>query len=101
MAVRSLILSRVVVSVTNNNGFWIGLLDLLTHLYNISYSQSIIALPLIYRLHKSLRHALRFVTTDFSHELSLQITMKSSHHFSFNHFGIPTLQNSAQFSNLV
>jgi hypothetical protein len=74
------ILSRVRGSVINNNGlddciYW--------PLYNLSYSQSIIALPLIYPLHKSLGHAIRFLATDLLQELSLQITMRSSGHFFF------------------
>jgi hypothetical protein len=32
-------------------------------------------------------------------ELSLRITKKTSCHFLFNHFGVPTLQNSIQFSH--
>jgi hypothetical protein len=57
------------------------------------------ALSLIHPLHKSLGHAVRFLTTDLLQEPSLQITMKSSCHFLFNHLGLPTLQNSTQFSN--
>jgi hypothetical protein len=75
----------------------IGFID--TFSYNLSYSQSIIALPLIYPLHRSLLHAIRFLATDFSQELSLQVTVKSSCHFLFNHLGTPTLQNSTNFSN--
>jgi hypothetical protein len=56
-------------------------------------------LSLIYALHKSLGHAIRFLATDLSQELSLQITMKSSCHFLFNHLALPTLQNSTKFSN--
>jgi hypothetical protein len=67
--------------------------------YNLSYSQSIIVLPLIYPLHKPLGHAIRFLATDLSQELSLRITMKSSCHFLFNHHGMPTFQNSTQFSS--
>jgi hypothetical protein len=52
-----------------------------TFVYSLSYSQSVIALPLIYPLHKSLGHAVRFLATDLSQELSLQITTKSSCHF--------------------
>jgi hypothetical protein len=66
-----------------------------TFFYNLSYSQSIIALPQIYPFHKSLWHAILFLATD----LSLQITMKSSCHFLFNHLGMTTLQNSTQYSN--
>jgi hypothetical protein len=33
-------------------------------------------------------------------ELSLRTTRKCSCHFLFNHLGMPTLQNSTQFSNL-
>jgi hypothetical protein len=51
------ILSRVYGSVTNNNAFWIRRLDLLTHSFRISYSQSITALSLIYPVHKSLVYA--------------------------------------------
>jgi hypothetical protein len=43
--------------------------------------------------------AIRFLATDLSQELSLQITMNSSCHFLFNHLWPPTLQNSTQFSN--
>jgi hypothetical protein len=43
--------------------------------------------------------AIRFLATDLSQELSVQITMKSSCHFLFNHLGMPTLQKSTQFSN--
>jgi hypothetical protein len=75
----------------------IGFID--NFLYNVSYSQSIIALPLIYPLRKSLGHAIRFPATDLSQEQSLQTTIKSSCHFLFNHFGKPTLQNSTQFSH--
>jgi hypothetical protein len=43
------------------NGFWIGLLDLLTPSFTISLDpQSIIALPLIYPLQKSLEN--EFIT---------------------------------------
>jgi hypothetical protein len=66
--------------------------------YNLSSSQSIIALSPIYPFHKSLGHSIPFLATDLSQELSLQITMKSSYFF-FNHLGMPTLQNSTQFSN--
>jgi hypothetical protein len=41
----------------------------------------------------------RILATDLSQELSLQIIMKSSCHFLFNDLGMPTLQNSTQFSN--
>jgi hypothetical protein len=41
----------------------------------------------------------RILATDLSQELSLQITMKSSSNFLFNHVGKPSLQNSTQFSN--
>jgi hypothetical protein len=94
------ILSRVWGSMTNKNGFWIGWLDLLTpSLYNLSYSQSIIALSLICPLHKSLGDAIRFLATDVSQELSLQITMKISFNFFFIQLGLPILQNSTQFSD--
>jgi hypothetical protein len=39
------------------------------------------ALLKMYPLHKSLGHAIRFLATDLSQELSYQITMKSSYHF--------------------
>jgi hypothetical protein len=45
------ILSRVRGSVTSNNGLWIGFID--NFFYNLSESQSIIALPLIYPIDKS------------------------------------------------
>jgi hypothetical protein len=67
--------------------------------YNLFYSESIIALFLIYPIRKSLGHAIRFPVTDLSQELSLQITMKSSCHFLVNRLVMPTLQNSTQFSN--
>jgi hypothetical protein len=70
-----------------------------TFVYNLSYSQSIIALSLIYPLQKSLGHAIRFLATDLSQELSFQITIKSSCHFLINRLGLQTLQNSTQFSN--
>jgi hypothetical protein len=66
---------------------------------SLSYSQSITALPPIYPLHKLLGHAIGFLVTDLSQELSLQIIMKSSCHFLFNHLGMSTLQNSTQFSD--
>jgi hypothetical protein len=75
----------------------IGFID--TFFHNLSYSQSIITLALIYPLHKSLGHTIRFLAMDLSHKLSLHITMKSSCHFLFNHLGLPTLQNSIQFSD--
>jgi hypothetical protein len=67
--------------------------------YNLSYSQLIIALSLMYPLHKSLGYAIRFLATDLLQELSLQIAMKSSCYFLFRHLGLPTLPNSTQFSN--
>jgi hypothetical protein len=67
------IMSRVRGSVTNNNGFWIGFIN--TFFYNLSYLQSIIALPLFYPLQDSLWHAIRFLATDISQKLSLQITI--------------------------
>jgi hypothetical protein len=76
----------------------IGFID--PFFYNHSYSKSIIALTLVYPLHKSLGHAIRFLATDLSQELLLQISTNSSCHFSFNHLGMPTLQNSNQFSNV-
>jgi hypothetical protein len=42
-----------------------------TFVYNLSYSQSITELLLIYPLQKSLEHAIRFLETDLSQELSL------------------------------
>jgi hypothetical protein len=42
---------------------------------------------------------IRFLATDLSEELSLQITLKSSCHFFFNYLGLPTLQNSTQLAN--
>jgi hypothetical protein len=75
----------------------IGLINIFV--YNLPYSQPITALPLIYPLHKSLGHAIRFLATDLSQELSLQITMNSSCHLLFNHLGLPTLQNSTQLPN--
>jgi hypothetical protein len=45
-----------------------------------------------------IRHALRFLAMDLLQELSLQIIMKSSCHFLFNHLGMPALQNWTQFS---
>jgi hypothetical protein len=57
------------------------------------------ALSLICTFHKSLGHAIRFLATDLSQEVSLQTTMKSSCRCLFNHLGLPTLQNSTQFSN--
>jgi hypothetical protein len=70
-----------------------------TFVYNLSYSQSIITLSLIYPLHKSLGHVIRFLATDLSQKLALQITMKSSCRLLFNHLELQTLQNSTQFSN--
>jgi hypothetical protein len=70
-----------------------------TIFYNLSYSQSIIALPLIYPLHKSQGHTIHFLETDLAQELSPQVTMKSACLFLFNHLGMLTLQNSTQFSN--
>jgi hypothetical protein len=75
----------------------IGFID--AFFYSLSNSQPIIELSLIYPLHKSLGHALRFLATDLSQELSLQITMKSSYNFLINHLGMSILQNSVQFSN--
>jgi hypothetical protein len=48
-----------------------------TFVYDPSYSQSVIPLLLIYPLHKSLGHTIRFLATDLSQELSLQTTMKA------------------------
>jgi hypothetical protein len=67
--------------------------------YSLSQSQSITALSLLYPLHKSLGHVIRFLATNLSQKQSLQITMKSSCHLLFNHLGLPTLQNSTQFSS--
>jgi hypothetical protein len=75
----------------------IGFID--TFFYNLSYSQSITALPLNHPFHKSLGHTIHFLAMNLTQKLSLQITMKSSFHFLFNHLGVPTLQNSTQFSN--
>jgi uncharacterized membrane protein YqhA len=75
----------------------IGFID--TFFYNLFYLQSIIALTPIYPLRKSLGHAIRFLATDLSQELSLQIIMKSSCHFLANHLRMPTLQNTTHFSN--
>jgi hypothetical protein len=75
----------------------IGFID--NFFYNLFYSQSIIALPLIHPLHKSLGHAIRFLATDLSQEFLFQITMKSSFYFLFSHLGMPSLHNSTQFSN--
>jgi hypothetical protein len=50
----------------------IGFVD--TFFYNLSYSQSIIALPLIYPLHKSLGHAIRFLATIYPRAIT------SNHH---------------------
>jgi N-acyl-L-homoserine lactone synthetase len=47
----------------------------------------------------SLVVATRFLATDLSQDLSLQITMKSSCRFLFNRLGLSTLQNWTQFSN--
>jgi hypothetical protein len=74
-----------------------GFID--TFFYNLSYSQSIIALQLIHTFKKSLGHTIHFLATDLSQELSLQITTKSSCHFLFNHLEVPTLQNLTQFSS--
>jgi hypothetical protein len=74
------------------------MIEFIDTFYNLAYSQSIIALSLIYPLHRSLGHATRFLETDSSQELSLQITAKFCH-FLFNHLGMPTLQNSTQYSN--
>jgi hypothetical protein len=52
-----------------------GFID--TFFYNLSYTQSVIALLLSYLLHKSLGHAIRFLAMDLSQELSFQITMGS------------------------
>jgi hypothetical protein len=71
-----------------------------TFVYNLSNSQSIIALPLIYPFQQSLRDTIRFPATDLSQQLSFQITMKSSCHFLFDHLGMTTLQNSTKFSNV-
>jgi hypothetical protein len=87
------------VCVTNNNGLWIGSLDvfalrLQSHLLRISYSITAnLPTPQINR------KRIFFLETDSSQELSLQITMKSFYRFSFNHLGLPTLLNSSQFSN--
>jgi multidrug efflux pump subunit AcrB len=63
-------------------------------------------IAILHTFQLTLAHALGFsafisliLTTDLSQELSLQITMKSSCHFLFNHPGMLTLQNSTQFSN--
>jgi hypothetical protein len=71
-----------------------------TFVYNLSISRSIIALPLTYPFHQSLRKDIRFLATDLSQELSLQMTMKSSCYFLFNHLGMQILQNSSRFSNV-
>jgi hypothetical protein len=47
-------LSRVQGSITNNNGFWIGWLDFLTHYTVNSYLTSNTALSLIYTIYSSL-----------------------------------------------
>jgi hypothetical protein len=73
--------------------FWIGFIS--TFVYNVSYSKSPTALLLIYPFHKSLRHAIRFLVTDLSQELSFQIAMKTSYHFLFNHLGLPNHQFSS------
>jgi hypothetical protein len=93
--------------VKNNNGFWIGWLELLHLIHSHSSGlQAIIALLLFYTLSSPPLHTLRFsiftsriLATDLSEELSLQITKKSSCHFFFNRLGMRTLQNSNQFSN--
>jgi hypothetical protein len=85
--------------VTNSNGFWIRWLH--WHplsqflLFTISYS-AIANLP---TSQITRTRYIRFLTTGLLQELSLQITVKSSCHFLFNHLALPTLQNSTQFSN--
>jgi hypothetical protein len=87
-------------SVMTNKRFWMGRLNLNTFVYNLFYSQSIIELSLIYPFYTSLGSAIHFMPTDISRELSLQITMKSSCNFLFNHLGMPTIHNSTQFSHV-
>jgi hypothetical protein len=64
------------------------------------------AIAILHTFQLTFAHALvffvftsRILATDLSEELSRQIIMKSSCHFSFNRLGIPNLQNPIQFSN--
>jgi hypothetical protein len=95
-------MSRVRGSVTNNNEFWIGWLDLLTLLWTISLLiKTNTALPLLLTSQIT-RACYPFPGNWFiTQKLSLLITMKYSCHFFFNHIGLPTLQNSTQFSNSI
>jgi hypothetical protein len=56
-----------------NNGFWTGWLDLLAPLYNLSYSQSIMALSLVYPLHMSLGCAPSSYSVGLSTEPSVKL----------------------------
>jgi hypothetical protein len=63
------------------------------------------AIAILHTSQLTIAHALEFsvfasrtLTTDLWQELSLQISVKYSCHFLFSHLGMPTLQNSTQFS---